>query len=545
MEVDEALAKLGTIGLWQSLVYTGWAIACCFAAAIALMGPIFIAAMPEQYHCRLSENETFIVNANNETDQCHVYRNGTGKIPCSNGIEFQNVDFGSSIITEWDLVCDRNFLGELTITLKVVGSTLGSFFLPVMADKFGRKRMYYLLLFLYTVFEAAHVVAYHYWLFVLLRVISGCLQTGVYISSFVAACETLQAKQRTFGGIFIQTWWAIGMLFLCMCAYFIRDWRHLQLTIALVPLVSFSYFFFIPETVPWLASNGRIDEAEKILVKAAQMNKVHMPEKPLRSSQSTERLSNNSPVKEASTMDIVRNVTLRKILCCMCVLWFANSIVYWGISFTSTMLSSDRYLNFFFNSLIEIPAMIFSLLALQRWGRRLPNFIFFILAGLTVLIVIFIPLKTASGVSLKPLRMFLTMFGKWAITCTFNSVILYTTEVFPTNARNTGFGLCTLTARIGTMISPFTVSLAKMIPWLPGVIFAVVAFVSAFVCLLLPETNKRPLPDTIEQISSWYTEQKYWSFKMPEAEPAAITPVQPSNDNTHTVEKIDFRVTQV
>merc|ERR1711860_396457 len=133
--------------------------------------------------------------------------------------------------------------------------------------------------------------------------------------------------------------------------------------------------------------------------------------------------------------------------------------------------------------------------------------VFYFMAGTSLLIVVFVPNVTANGTDLTPLQLFLTMFGKWAITAAFNATILFTTEVFPTNARNTGFGLCTFIAKIGAMIAPFSVTLALKIPWLPGVIFAVVALVSAFVVLFLPETQNRPLPETVEELELWDHEQ--------------------------------------
>ncbi|XP_074650352.1 organic cation transporter protein-like [Tubulanus polymorphus] len=319
MQVDEALDKLGFLGLWQTLVYTGWSISCCFTASMSAMSAIFMAAMPEQYHCRLSENETFIVNANNETDKCHVYRNGTGKIPCSNGIEFQNVDFGSSIITEWELVCSRNLLGELAITLNVLGSTLGSFCLPILSDKYGRKRTHYIFLILYSLTEAGNGFAPNYSALIALRIISGFMQTGVYASSFVAACEVFPAKYRTYGGIFVQVWWAIGMLFLCMCAYLIRNWRYIQMIVGFVPLVTFSYFLCIPESVPWLAGNGKVEEAEKIIVKAAKMNKKQMPVNPLRGNEDRSRETKNK--KNSNIKEVLKCRILRKYLLCLCFIW--------------------------------------------------------------------------------------------------------------------------------------------------------------------------------------------------------------------------------
>ena len=40
-------------------------------------------------------------------------------------------------------------------------------------------------------------------------------------------------------------------------------------------------------------------------------------------------------------------------------------------------------------------------------------------------------------------------------------------------------------------------------PWIPNLIFGILAIVAALLGLILPETNNRPLPQTIDDIVSW------------------------------------------
>ena len=42
-----------------------------------------------------------------------------------------------------------------------------------------------------------------------------------------------------------------------------------------------------------------------------------------------------------------------------------------------------------------------------------------------------------------------------------------------------------------------------MIPWLPNVIFGVMAILAGALTFLLPETLHRPLPTTIEEVEKW------------------------------------------
>ena len=43
----------------------------------------------------------------------------------------------------------------------------------------------------------------------------------------------------------------------------------------------------------------------------------------------------------------------------------------------------------------------------------------------------------------------------------------------------------------------------KTLPWIPTVVFTIVALVTGFMALILPETLNRPLPETIDEIESW------------------------------------------
>jgi len=47
------------------------------------------------------------------------------------------------------------------------------------------------------------------------------------------------------------------------------------------------------------------------------------------------------------------------------------------------------------------------------------------------------------------------------------------------------------------------VSQRKFGDWIPGLIFAVLAFATGLLVLLLPETLNRPLPETVKEVESW------------------------------------------
>lgn len=51
--------------------------------------------------------------------------------------------------------------------------------------------------------------------------------------------------------------------------------------------------------------------------------------------------------------------------------------------------------------------------------------------------------------------MLLSLIGKFAVSMAFALLYVYTSELFPTEARNKGMGLASVAARIGGILAPF------------------------------------------------------------------------------------------
>lgn len=71
----------------------------------------------------------------------------------------------------------------------------------------------------------------------------------------------------------------------------------------------------------------------------------------------------------------------------------------------------------------------------------------------------FIRVPGASGLGLT-----IFLFGKAAISLCFNGVYVYTSELFPTSARSSLVGACSMFARIGSILSPLTPLLVSPLP---------------------------------------------------------------------------------
>lgn len=88
------------------------------------------------------------------------------------------------------------------------------------------------------------------------------------------------------------------------------------------------------------------------------------------------------------------------------------------------------------------------------------------------------------------------VIGFSATFTTFAVLYVYTSELFPTPLRNMSYGLSSMGSKLGAMVAPFIAVLSPH--WVPSVIFAVVPFIAAVFCTMLPETKGKTLKDYVD-----------------------------------------------
>ena len=84
----------------------------------------------------------------------------------------------------------------------------------------------------------------------------------------------------------------------------------------------------------------------------------------------------------------------KKILIRTCVIllnWLTNTFVYYGISFNTSDLVGDPYLNFTLSVGVELLAIISCQLTLERFGRKKPYALNMAITGVSLLLIQFIP----------------------------------------------------------------------------------------------------------------------------------------------------------
>ncbi|VDM84698.1 unnamed protein product, partial [Strongylus vulgaris] len=129
-----------------------------------------------------------------------------------------------------------------------------------------------------------------------------------------------------------------------------------------------------------------------------------------------------------------------------------------------------------------------------RLGRRFVVSGAHFLAALCFLVPVFIevPFSADSWLSLS-----CWVMGKFAISCSFMSLFVYASEVFPTPIRNVSVGLCSVLSRGGAIAAPYIRLLGSIWVFWPMFLLAVLSILASISTCFLPETNRKPLPATI------------------------------------------------
>ncbi|CAG5119100.1 unnamed protein product [Candidula unifasciata] len=212
-----------------------------------------------------------------ECDILVFYENGTNASrPCNYGWVYDS-EFKSTIVSEWDLVCVRAYLAELSTTLYMAGSMIGALLITPMADKFGRRLVLLTCLVSQAVLGACVSWSPSYIVFTALRFIVGFFNMGIALSTYVMMTEIFPAQHRTIPCCGFQIFWAFGIMLTALFGFLVRDWRHLQLIFSLPNLLCAALIWFLPESLPWLISQNKLKKAQAVVESIAKFNGIDIP----------------------------------------------------------------------------------------------------------------------------------------------------------------------------------------------------------------------------------------------------------------------------
>lgn len=521
-DYEEITAFLGEWGPFQRLVFLLLS-ASTFPNGFCGLSIIFVGAIPE-YVCLIPGNLNLSQAWMNKTiplvqkgskvqySRCRRYRlesivnlsltipdpdlfnfSQIEKEPCLDGWVYSKEQYISTIVTEWDLVCNDDWKAPLSMSFFFAGVLIGSFVSGQLSDRFGRKAVLFGTMAIQCLFSIIQVFSPNWEIFCLLNFLVGLGQISNYVSAFVLGTEILGKSIRIMYctlGVCIS--YAVGYMLLPLVAYFIRSWRLLLLILSLSGLMYIPLWWFIPESPRWLMLKGRVKEAEEILRFIAKKNGVTAPDVLFTELELEDMRAKST--QSYAIIHLVRTYNIRIITIINILIWMILTAGYFGLSLNTPNLHGDDYLNCFFLAAIEVPAYTVAWIFLQRCSRRVTLSSILLIGGALLIVIQFIPTSISGLVTV------LVMSGKLSTTCGFAMIYVYTAELYPTAVRNMGVGVSSMASRLGSIISPYIFYLGVHQEFLPFTLIGILSALSGILVLFLPETFNIPLPDTIDQM---------------------------------------------
>lgn len=412
-------------------------------------------------------------------------------IPGCQSYEFDYSFWKATMITEFELVCERKWMKTFAKLLLFSGFALGSFCSGLVSDRFGRKTAIWTCSVIMLVFGVITSFVPYYWVFVFTWWITGTMAIACYTAAFVWTMEICAGKWKIYLGMSMNYSWPICRLIIAGLAWTFRDWHiHLQCISALVA-VGAVILYWLPESPRWLIARGRMDDAKKVLSDASKKNgKPLEPEQIILTKPS-------AAASQGSFLDIMRHPTLRIHTLVMYFNWFTTAFIMYGLALSWQELTDGLFLNFLIGTLLDFPAKTLAMLLVQHVGRKYPYMVCSSITGTMFLLTLFFERDVYPGN--WPIVV-LALIGNFTTTCCFAILYMYTGELMPTTVRAAGVGSSSLVSKVGGTLSTTVAALAEISPVIPTLIFGAMALTSALLTFILPETKDRPMPATIDDV---------------------------------------------
>ncbi|XP_068604106.1 solute carrier family 22 member 13-like [Brachionichthys hirsutus] len=504
----QILKEIGEFDLFQKLLVIAICIPGMFSG-FDTISQVFI-GMSFPHHCNTDwilergpnmteeeqQNLTLPVNEDGSFESCKMFtpvdwdletieasgiNSTTG---CSDGWHYETPKGASSILTEFDLVCDKSSFIEISQSINMAGIFFGVLVFGIISDRFGRRRAILLSLLLQVLFGLAVAFSPNIYAYIVFKFFCGVSGSAFMISLSVLAIEwTIPLRAATCTTL-LMTSYCVGLMALSGIAYSIQNWRILQLVLfGPLVLVLGVFYCFIPESARWLITQGRKEEALKVLQRAARVNGRTVTEDLLDS------LEIEDSPDTGNILDIFRIPYLRKRVLIMNVTWFASSFLYYGLSLNVGSFGVNIYLTQFIFGVAEFPANFISLILIQYLGRRISQAGFLMFGGVACLIILAIPKVLPVVITI------IAVLGNFGATAAFSIAYVYSAELYPTVVRSNGVGLNSMCARVAGVLSPLVRLLEVFHDTIPMLVYGIIPIVAGGLCLLLPETLNVELED--------------------------------------------------
>ena len=437
--------------------------------------------------------------------------------PCLDGYvyEFMENQYPSTIVAEWDLVCENSWKPPFSTSIYMLGMMVGFMIGGFLGGRLGRMKAIYIAGILESAFGLAVTFAPNYAMYTTLRFLLSTACTIKVASISVILVEMTTARYRAIfsaGFSFFINFLYRGSH--AVIAMFIPQWRFFHLFIMLPAFLGVIVLYYLPESPRWLVSQGKNEAALKILYRAYKINAIYKKGPLLSESEFQEECGYSlldptiSHAKaQFSCYNCVKGFGLgfttpyqtKSIAKCslICTLLFVGQLCsFFGLLFYTRVVRGSVYYVALLNAATAIPAIVISTVLYSKIKRRKLPLMSSYGASALILLVGGTYAVVAKPESEIPLivccNIALVLLGS-----TLSMLFIYTPELFP-SIRTQGLGNAAGLGRIGSILCSFVNQLDMHLGHgAPIIIYGAVLVLQVLLTYCLPDTDGKNLADVV------------------------------------------------
>ena len=336
-------------------------------------------------------------------------------------------------------------------SIGLIGMALGAVISGTVADRIGRKKVFTITVLLYSIASAFCALSWNYQSLLVFRFLVGFGLGGELPVAATLVSEYAPSRVRGRFIVLLESFWGLGWIAAACIAYFfipVYGWRMAFLIGALPALYVCLIRLHMPESVRYLLTRGRVDEARQIVLSLEKQ--LHVP-----SALFTGETEPVPVVAKASFRELWKKPFMSWTIM-LWLVWFGINFSYYGIFMWLpslvfqqgfTVVKTFEYV--LIMTLAQLPGYYCAAWLVDKIGRKYTLSAFLLFSG--VASYFFGHASTAATLMMWGSVMSFFNLGAWGVLYT------YTPEQYPTAIRALGSGWAAGFGRFGGMAAPMMV----------------------------------------------------------------------------------------
>ncbi|EDV43369.1 uncharacterized protein Dana_GF16558 [Drosophila ananassae] len=514
MDLERVLEKCGNFGPYQILLLGlyGWT---NIVSSLHYFSQTIISFTPS-HRCSVALNQ--IPDNYTELTSCslRVYDADVSsyrETKC-NAWDFERESGYESITTELGWVCDDAYKLAVGQSFFFIGSVLGSIFFGYLADRIGRLPACVLTTLTGASGDFFTSFVNNLPCFCLTRFVSGLSTDTQYVLMYILVFEYLSPKHRTFGlNIILGVFYCIGLMISPWMAIYLGSWRSYLWAASLPALGMLSFPVFLHESVEWLLTKGKFDKAVNNLKRIAKFNGRQVEDSVFDEfiKHYREKLKSVEIKSSDTFMGMLRTPRLRKFTIILLIKSMIVTIAFDILSRNVEGVGISPFKLFSFTGFCYLPAGLTIILFQNKIGRKGMACSSLFVGGIITTVTGYL-LATLSPEQHSLILAFMVGLGRFGAVVAYDAEAQYAAEIIPTSVRGRGVANIHVVGNGFGFFSSYIIFLGTIFKPLPSMLISVLLFIGAALCLVLPETLNKQLPQTLEEGETFAKGEKWYYF---------------------------------